>query len=140
MYTQKIQHRILTEIRNDFPYLKIGIRFNDYFTMDTYVFESSNYKNNLNRIPFSVYKNNELIKVCALIYRNADQFFNKIFEDINDHDLKKIFYSQHKERITQEVQGFMDFYDNLVLVKEITIEGELRRMKEMAGITKKVID
>ena len=140
MYKQDIQHRILTEIRNDFPYLKIGVRFNDYFTQDTYVFESSNHKNNLNCIPFSIYKNNELIKECNLINRNVDEFFDHIFESINDHDLKKIFYTKHKENLIKEVQGFMEFYDKLVLVNEVTIEGELRRMKQMAGITQKVLD
>ncbi len=140
MYKQDIQHRILTEIRNDFPYLKIGVRFNDYFTQDTYVFESSNHKNNLNCIPFSIYKNNELIKECNLVNRNVDEFFDHIFENINDHDLKKIFYTKHKENLIKEVQGFMEFYDKLVLVNEVTIEGELRRMKQMAGITQKVLD
>ncbi len=134
MYKQEVQHRILAEVRNDFPYLKIGIRFNDYFTQDTYVLESSNRKNNLKHIPFAVYKNNELLKECALIDNNIDNFLNSIFENIEDHDLKKIFYSQNKENITKEIQDFLEFYDKLVLVNEVNLEGELRRMKSVAGI------
>ena len=136
MYKQEIQHKILTEIKNDFPYLKIGVRFNDYFTQDTYIFESSNKKNDLKHIPFSIYKNNELLKECALINGDVDEFLNKVFEDVEDYDLKRIFYSQHKDRITKEVRDFFNFYDKLVLTNQVTVAGELRRMKEMAGINR----
>ncbi len=139
MYKQEIQHKVIAEVRNDFPFLKIGVRFNDYFSQDTYIMESSNKNNNLKHIPFSLYKNNSLIKECAMIDMNVDDFLNKIFEDIEDHDLKKIFYAQHKDRITKEVHEFIEFYDKLILVNEVNLEGELRRMKRVAGITPKVL-
>jgi len=134
MYKQEIQHKVLAEVKNDFPYLKIGVRFNDFFTQDTYIFESSNKKNDLKHIPFAIYKNNELLKECAIINYNIDDFLDKVFEGVEDYDLKRIFYEQHKERITKEIQEFFEFYDKLVLTNQVTLAGELRRMKDVAGI------
>ena len=82
MYKQEVKHRLLTEIRNNIPYVKIGIMFNDYFTQDRYVLESCQKNKNEKHIPFLVYKNDKLLNECALINGNVDQFIENAFEKI----------------------------------------------------------
>lgn len=135
MYTQEVKHRVLSEIRNDFPYFKIGIRFNDIFTEDVYFLESSNNKNDLKNIPFAVYKNDELIMECSLINNNTEQLLDEVMVVINDYDLQKIFNENHKSQIQKQLDNFLLHYDKVVLMNEVNLEGELRRMKKMAGIT-----
>ncbi len=139
MYKQESKYKLLTEIKDDFPFIKIGVKFRDYFTEDTYMLVSGGKTKNLKHIPFALYKNNEPIKECAMINCNIDKLLNDAFRDIEDHDLKKLFFTLHKDRITKEVLDFIEEYEKVVLMNEITLEGELRRMKEMAGIKKKLI-
>ena len=139
MYKQHLDHKILAEIRNDFPFLKIGVKFNDLFSEDTYMIISDGKYRNLKRIPFSVYKNNEPLKECEMINLNMDKLLDDVFSDIEDYDLKQIFFRDHKQKIVNEIASFMQYYDEQILLNEITIEGELRRMKEIAGMNKKII-
>lgn len=139
MYKQEIQHKIISEVREYFPFIKIGIRFNDYFTEDTYVLVAETVDKNLNYIPFSFFKNNELISECVMVKNNIEQLLNDAFSSVEDYDMKNLFESQTKKQIIKEVNEFMNFYEKLVLVHEVTLEGELRRMKRVAGITPKVL-
>ncbi len=139
MYKQHIEHKIISEVRNDFPFLKIGVKFNDLFSKDIYVLESGNKKNNYKNIPFCLYKNNSLIKECELVNLDINKLLEDAFQDIEDYDLKRLFSSQCKQAIIKEVTEFFEFYDKLILVNEITLEGEIRKMKRMAGITPKVL-
>ncbi len=139
MYKQELKHKVLTEIRNDFPFIKVGLKFNDLFTEDTYVLVSDSKIKNIKHIPFSLFKNNEPLKECVLVNGDIDQLLEKAFSDIEDHDLKQIFFAQHKDRITDEVVKFMKEYEEEIILNEITLEGELRRMKQVAGMSKKLL-
>lgn len=134
MYKQELKYKVLSEIRNEYPYIKIGIRFNDYFTQDTYYLESA-IKNDVNKIPFILYKNESVItKNLFLIKNNMQQLLESAIQYIDDYDLRKLFNENCKNNIVEQVSDFMEFYEKEILLNEVTLEGELRRMKTMAGI------
>lgn len=139
MYKQEIKYRVLSEIRNEYPYIKIGIRFNDYFTQDSYYLESAT-KRDVKKIPFILYKNESVLsKNLYLIENNIQQLIENALGLIDDYDLKKLFLEEYKTNIIEEVNDFMDFYEKTILLNEVTLEGELRRMKVMAGITPQIL-
>ena len=139
MYKQEVEHKLLFEIKNYLPVFKIGIKFRDLFSEDTYMIVSDGLPKNIKNIPFCIYKNNELLKECTMINNNINQLLEDTFSNLHDYDLKQLFYKEHKDKIIKEVSKFIEYYDEQIIMNEIGIEGELRRMKQVAGINNKLL-
>lgn len=136
MYTQDIQYKIIAEVRGNLPFIKIGVRFNDYFTQDTYalVSEIKNKYNGIKSLPFLFYKNNKLVKEFIMDNYNIQKVLDDMCNEIEDYDFKKYFSIKAKNEIIKEVKDYSEFYHKTILLNEVTLEGELLRMKKMAGI------
>ncbi len=134
MYKQEIQHKIIFEVVNDIPSIKIAIRFNDLFTKDTYVLVSEQTKNfNKNDIGFNlVINNNKQTGTLKLKDLNCLDLLNESFSNIVDYDFKSFFTDELKREIEMELKDYLSQYENQIVLNEIGIAGELQRMKELS--------
>lgn len=140
MYTQELKHKLKFEVINHKPKITLGIRFNDLFTQDTYVLVSENTKYfDKNKIPFSIFMNNEKIKSVFLNNFDGVSFINESFNDINDYDFKEFLTEKIKNEISLEIKNNIEYFEKQVILNEISIDGELLRMKELSGISKKIL-
>lgn len=140
MYTQELKHKLKFEVINHKPKITLGIRFNDLFTQDTYVLVSENTKYfDKNKIPFSIFINNEKIKSVFLNNFDGVSFINESFNDINDYDFKEFLTEKIKNEISLEIKNNIEYFEKQVILNEISIDGELLRMKELSGISKKIL-
>lgn len=140
MYTQELKHKLKFEVINHKPKITLGIRFNDLFTQDTYVLVSENTKYfDKNKIPFSIFINNEKIKSVFLNNFDGVSFINESFNDINDYDFKEFLTEKIKNEISLEIKNNIEYFEKQVILNELSIDGELLRMKELSGISKKIL-
>ena len=140
MYTQELKHKLKFEVINHKPKITLGIRFNDLFTQDTYVLVSENTKYfDKNKIPFSIFMNNEKIKSVFLNNFDGVSFINESFNDINDYDFKEFLTEKIKNEISLEIKNNIEYFEKQVILNELSIDGELLRMKELSGISKKIL-
>ncbi len=70
---------------------------------------------------------------------NAETLLTEACATIEDVDFDKFFDQKEKAKIIKEVNDLHGFYDKLILLNEVNLEGEMNRMKQVAGITKKLI-
>ena len=140
MYTQELKHKLKFEVINHKPKITLGIRFNDLFTQDTYVLVSENTKYfDKNKIPFSIFINNEKTKSVFLNNFDGVSFINESFNDINDYDFKEFLTEKIKNAISLEIKNNIEYFEKQVILNELSIDGELLRMKELSGISKKIL-
>lgn len=140
MYKQEVQHKIKFELINDRPKITIGVRFNDLFTQDTYMFISENTKNfNKNNIKFDFLINNKKEGSYTLYDLNFENFFVECFSTINDYDFKDLFNDKKQQEISEQINENLSQYERNILLNEISYEGEIRRMKELSGLKRKFL-
>lgn len=135
---QSIEHRLVAEIHNNMPALKIGIRFNDIYSHDTYVLVNESEKSPYTQksMHFTLFKNNKNIGKYIMANNNVIELISEAFKNIDDYDLHQHLNDTVKAEIAESVTEFLNHYEKTVLLNEVTIEGELRRMHEVAGINK----
>lgn len=140
MYKQEVQHKIKFELINDRPKITIGVKFNDLFTQDTYMFVSENTKNfDKNNIKFDFIINNKKAGNYILSNLNFESFFTECFSEINDYDFKDLFNKKQQEEISQQVNENISQYEREILLNEVSYEGEIKRMKELSGLKRKFL-
>lgn len=138
MYKQEVQHKIKFELINDIPKITIGVRFNDLFTQDTYMFISENNKNfNKNNIKFDFIVNNKKEGNYTLLNLNFHNLFSECFSSINDYDFKDLFNDKKQEEISEQINENISQYERDILLNEVSYAGEIRRMKELSGLKRK---
>ncbi len=139
MYQQEIIHKIIFEIKDNYPTIKIGVRFNDMFTKDTYVLVLEEKKIfDKNNLSFFLTKNNEKIKKNFLLTNlNCVSFLNEIFGSIEDNDFLNLFTDDLKTEIEEELKDYFVQYEKQIVLNEIGLPGEMRRMKELSGLKNK---
>lgn len=130
-----IDYIVSKQIVDDLPSFRIELLYKDEFTNDYYVLQSkSNEKNGTKKILFEIYKNDKYIGEAYLLNRDFDKMFNSFFDDIKDIDFQEMFYKEINLKLKKEINDFFKFYDEAIILNGITIEGELKRMKKIAGI------
>lgn len=140
MYKQEVQHKIKFELINDIPKITIGVRFNDLFTQDTYMFISESNKNfNKNNIKFDFIVNNKKEGNYTLSNLNFHNFFSECFSSINDYDFKDLFNDKKQQEIYQQITENISQYEKDILLNEVSYAGEIRRMKELSGLKRKFL-
>ena len=140
MYKQEVQHKIKFELINDRPKITIGVKFNDLFTQDTYMFVSENTKNfDKNNKKFNFIINNKKAGNYILSNLNFESFFTECFSEINDYDFKDLFNKKQQEEISQQVNENISQYEREILLNEVSYEGEIKRMKELSGLKRKFL-
>lgn len=140
MYNQEVQHKVKFEVINDKPKITIGIRFNDFFTQDTYMLISESPRNfNRNNIAFNFSINKNKPKTIYLNNLDVQKFLNECFFEVNDFDFQEYFTEEIKISIAEEIVNGISQYEKDIVLNEISYEGEIRRMKELSGLKNKFL-
>jgi hypothetical protein len=129
-----IDFNIKTLIKNELPDITLEISFIDDFTNDNYLIKTIESKQESTKhIPFLVIKNGNDLGEAILKERDFVTFFNEICLLTKDHDFKKSFHTI-TQNIEEEISKFLEYFDDAIIIKGFTLEGELKRMKRIAGI------
>ena len=140
MNKQELQHKICFEVFNDKPKITIGLKFKDLFTTDTYVLASENVKYfNKNNIPFSFIINNEKKGTINLVNLQGIKFLSESFNGIEDYDFQSLFTNEIKQQISEEITGLISDFEKQLLLHEVSLTGEVNRMKELSGLKRKFL-
>jgi hypothetical protein len=131
-----IDYNINTEIVNDLPKIELELTYKDKFFDDHYLLRSKPEKDTSSEnILFELFKNGEKQSEFSLLKGNVDEFMSQFFVEIDDHDFKEEFYKKDLAvPISNEIDDFLKRYDDIVVSAEITTEGEIKRMKKIAGL------
>ncbi len=132
-----IEHKVQAQIKNEAPEILLEVIYKDYFTDDHYILKGSGVNDKGSKlINFDVSKNGEEISSLKMEDRNIEAFMSEFLSLTKDDDFNIEFKSKIYEQSTKEIKDFFDFFDNSIVLKGLTLEGELGRMKKMAGIVK----
>lgn len=132
---QEVKYKSYYEIDDEKPHIELGFRFNDYFEKNSYylIAESSKFKN-IDSLNFEILKDEKKIGEIELKNQNVEVFLENFLNITLDHDFKKIIISEHKINIEKELKSFFQNYKNTILENKFTLEGEVLRMRKVAGI------
>lgn len=132
---QDVEYQILCEIEDEKPYAQLGFRFRDYFETNDYCIVSETYKfGSHENIPFNVFKDDEKIGRVCLQEGNVPKMVDDFLSILEDHDFKKIFISEHRKSVETDLTNFFKHFRKSILENKFTLEGEIKRMKAVAGI------
>ena len=132
---QEVKYKSYYEIDGEKPHIELGFKFKDYFETNNYylISESYNY-NSINSLNFEILKDDKQIGEIVLENLDVDNFIDKFSNITNDHDFKKIVVSEHKSNIKKDLVKFFEYYKKSILENKLTLEGEILRMRAVAGI------
>lgn len=132
---QNIKYKAYYEIDDEKPHIELGFKFKDYFETCNYylVSESSSFKS-IDNIKFQILKNENEMGEISLENLDVDQFLDKFSSLTSDHDFKKIMISEHKNNVKKDLISFFEKYKKTILENKFTLEGEIKRMRKVAGI------
>lgn len=132
-----IDYRIKAQITGEEPDIQLEVIFKDDFSNDHYTLKSTEGKDsNINNIPFIILKNGEQIDQISLVNKDSKKFLEEFMALTEDDDFSKAFQSELYDNSLKELNNFFDFYEDAVVLKGITLEGEKRKMKRIAGLIK----
>lgn len=132
-----IEHKVQAQIKNESPEIIFEIIYQDDFTNDHYVLKGSGSNDKGSKLMnFNVLKNGKDFSALKMEERNVESFISDFLSLTKDDDFNTEFKSKIYEQSTKEIQNFFEFFDNSIILKGLTLEGELKRMKKMAGIIK----
>lgn len=127
-----IEHNIQAQITNDAPKIKFEVGYQDSFTDDRYLFE--NITNNTKHLTFDISKNGKKLMTLEMKDRNIKAFLDSFLHKTNDADFNEAFENKIYEAAEKELADFFEFYDESYVRKGLTLEGEIHRMRKMAGL------
>jgi hypothetical protein len=132
-----IEHKVQAQIKSEAPEILFEIIYQDDFTNDHYVLKGSGLSDKGSKLmEFNVSKNGKELPSLKMEERNVEEFINNFLATTKDDDFNTEFKSKIYEQSTKEIKDFFEFFDNSIVLKGLTLEGELKRMKKMAGIIK----
>lgn len=132
-----IEHKVQAQIKNEAPEILFEVIYQDDFTNDHYVLKGSSCNTKGSQsIIFNVSKNGQDFSNLEMKERNVDSFIKEFLEITKDDDFNKEFKSKIFEQSSKEIKDFFEFFDNSIILKGLTLEGEKSRMKKIAGILK----
>lgn len=132
---QDIKYKSYYEIDNEKPHIELGFKFKDYFeTCNYYLISESKNFNSIEKIKFNILKGDDELGEILLENLDVDQFLEKFSNITSDHDFKKIMISEHTNKVKKDLLSFFDNYKKTILENKFTLEGEIIRMRKVAGI------
>lgn len=131
-----IDYRIQAQITSQSPDIQIEIKYLDDFTNDHYILKSLISEEGTKRVPFLITKNNKDFGKVVIENRDTKACLNAFLESTEDKDFKDEFKKQIFEKAEKEINNFFDFFDNSIILRGLTLEGEMTRMKKLSGIIK----
>jgi hypothetical protein len=131
---QEVKYKVYYEIDNERPHIEIGFKFKDYFETNNYYLVSETASKSIEDLIFEVIKDDKEIGKIRLKDFQTEEFLNDFSNLTKDHDFKKIMISEHQEKVKKDLNSFFDYYKKSILENKFTLEGEIKRMKSVAGI------
>lgn len=132
-----IEHNIQTQITNEAPKIRFEIGYQDNFSDDRYLFENTS--NNTNNLKFNVIKNGKQFLDIDMKERNVDLFLTEFLNSTKDDDFNQEFKKKIYETVKKELVDFFEFYDQTCIRRGLTLEGEIHKMRKMAGIIPNIL-
>lgn len=132
---QEVKYKSYFEIDNEKPHIELGFRFKDYFETNSYylISEKENYKS-LEDLNFTILKEDREIGEIKLKNFDIDNFINNFLTLTEDYDFNRIVKTNHSKSIQKDLNGFFGKFKETILENKFTLEGEVLRMKKVAGI------
>lgn len=132
---QEVKYKSYYEMDSEKPHIELGFRFKDYFETNDYylISESKKYKNN-QKLIFEILKDDKFIGELWLEDLDVDTFLENFMTLTKDHDFKKIVTREHKSNVKKELLNFFKNFQETILENKFTLEGEMLRMRKVAGI------
>ncbi len=132
-----IEHKVQAQIKCESPEILFEVIYQDDFTNDHYVLNGSGLSNKGSKsMNFNILKNGKEFSLLEMKDRNVEVFINEFLNLTKDDDFNTEFKSKIYETSTKQIKDFFEFYDNSIVLKGLTLEGEKSRMRKMAGIIK----
>lgn len=131
-----VNYNLETEIVNDLPKIVLELTYKDEFSNDHYLLRNNpDYEKGSEEITFEIIKNGEKKGEISLLKQNINEFFVSFFDVVEDLDFEQEFFKNNlSETISNEIMDFLKRYEDIVISAEITLEGEIKRMKKIAGL------
>lgn len=135
---KQVTYKVYAQIINDLPNISIIINYRDDFTDDRYILKSeATVEKGSKEIVFNITKNGRDLGYITLLEGDFESFCQDFFKKIKDIDFKNEFYKNTISKIGQEVSDFLKYYNEAIVLNGVTLECEMKRMKNIAGISKK---
>jgi hypothetical protein len=132
-----IEHKVQAQIKSEVPEIIFEVIYQDDFTNDHYILKGSGLGDKGSKLMnFDISKNGKNLSMLEMKERNVEAFINEFLNTTKDDDFNTEFKSKIYESSTKEIKDFFDFFDGSIVLKGLTLEGELTRMKRIAGIIK----
>lgn len=132
-----IEHKVQAQIKNEAPEILFEVIYQDDFTNDHYILKGSGCNDKGSKsINFNIAKNGQELSYLEMKERNVDSFMKEFLDITKDDDFNTEFKSKIFEQSSKEIKDFFEFFDNSIVLKGLTLEGEKSRMKKIAGIIK----
>jgi hypothetical protein len=132
-----IEHNIQAQITNEAPKIRFEIGYQDNFTDDRYLCENTS--NDTRDLKFSITKNGKHVCDVQMKDRNVDGFLAEFINSTKDDDFNQEFKKKILESAKKQLVDFFEFYDQTCIRRGLTLEGEIHRMKKMAGIIPNIL-
>lgn len=132
-----IEHKVQAQIKSEAPEIILEIRYQDDFSNDHYILKGSGLSDKGSKsINFNISKNGKDFNSLEMKERNVETFLNEFLNTTKDDDFNSEFKSKIYEQSTKEIKDFFEFFDNSIILKGLTLEGERDRMRKLSGIIK----
>jgi len=131
-----IEHNVNGKIKKESPEICLEVIYQDDFSDDHYILRGLSENGDSKLLKFEVTKNGQEVTFIEMKERNVNEFLNEFLEHTKDADFNEEFKSKIYDTSSKQITDFFEFYDNSVVTKGLNLEGEIKRMKKMAGIIK----
>ena|ERR1035437_3580181 len=131
-----IEHNVKGQIISESPEICFEVIYQDDFTNDHYVLNGLTENKDSKLLKFEVSKNGHEMTSLEMKERNVGQFLNEFLKLTKDADFNEEFKSKIYSASEKQITDFFGFYDNSVVHKELNLEGEILKMRKLAGIIK----
>ena len=132
---KEIKYTVKHEVIDNKPVLDIDILYKDEFEENKYSIKSDN-ASGINEIPFNVIKNNKNLGKITLKSEDIQSMFEDFFTMVGDYDFQIEFFDKKFKEVKREIDSFLNGFNKDVIDNELTLEGEIKRMRAMAGLLK----
>lgn len=131
-----IEHNVNGQIKSESPEICLEVMYQDDFSNDHYVLRGLAENKDSKLLKFQVTKNGQDLASLEMKDRNVSQFLNEFLNYTEDADFNEEFKSKIYIISEKQITDFFEFYDSSIVLKGLNLEGEIKRMKKMAGILK----
>ena len=131
-----IEHSVNGQIKSESPEICLEVMYQDDFSNDHYVLRGLSENKDSKLLKFEVTKNGQELASLEMKERNVGQFLNEFLNYTEDADFNEEFKSKIYTTSEKQITDFFEFYDSSIVLKGLNLEGEIKRMKKMAGILK----